>query len=187
MTAAADRVRIAPALTLAATLLAAAALALPSATHAQRVTLVGTRSPAVAASQADVLDARAAALEDTHSGPQDLLTSAVLRESAAELRAPTDARGLASLRRAAFARYYAADTVGAVALLEDVAFRAAALRHVAQALTAYLDAASVELELRHPERARRQLGKAIALAERAATTQQQRAELRAEIARRFRP
>ena len=187
MTAAADRVHTAPALTLAVALIAAAALALPSPARAQRLALVGMRSPAVAASQADVLDARAAALEDTHREPDDLLTSAVLRERAAELRAPTDIRGVASLRRAAFDRYYAADTVAAAALLEDVAWRAAALGHIAQAVTAYLDAASVALELRQPERARHQLAKAIGLAESAVTSERQRAELRAEIARRFRP
>ena len=173
-------------LTLAA-VACAAALAIPTVAGAQRLVPTGVRGAAATVSQADALDAQAAAVEDSHRHARDLLASAILRESAARLRAPTDARAVASLRVAAFARYYAGDTAAAAALLEAAADRAAARGDVARAVTDHLDAASVALELRQPVRARRQVERARRLARSPAVSPAQRVAFEAAIAKRFQP
>ncbi len=130
---------------------AVGALALPTAARGQHplvtVEVVATNT------RADIFDARAAAYENS----ADIGMwgrAARLRERAARLRAPEDARGSSSMARASQLRYYRGERESGAALMVTAADQAAARGDVYEAATAYLDAAIITAELRNPERVR---------------------------------
>lgn len=166
--------------------LLASALALPATAEAQRLATASVRVARPSASRADSLEERAAAIEDTHRDARELLASAELREAAARLRGPTDARSAEDLRLAAYGRHHAGDAASALVLLEAAAARSAELGDVAQAVASYLDAANVARELGQEARMRRNVEKARSLAGSPGLATGDREALKAAIARRFR-
>lgn len=103
--------------------------------------------------QADKLDARAAAHEATGSR-REWAKAAALRERAARLRAPEDPRGFRSLQAAALVRHALREHPAAIALMERAADGALARGDVFNAATAYVDVAYLAAETGDAERVR---------------------------------
>lgn len=156
----------------------ATALALPSAARAQQP-LTPVQVTVEATGRADALDARAEAYEAAN---RHLGRAASLREQAAQLRAPEDPRGFRSLWRAAHLRYYGGQPRAAVGLMERAADQAVARGDVANAATAYIDAAYIATELRDPMRVREFLTKGTLLMHSPLLSAPEREALRGRVA-----
>ena len=104
--------------------------------------------------EADKLDARAAAYEESGSW-RKWGKAAGLREKAAGLRTPGDARAFKSLQTAAYVRHALKQRASALSLMERAADQALASGDVFNAAAGYADVASIAQELRDGDRVRR--------------------------------
>lgn len=170
--------------------LATIALASPSTARGQQqqrqlrqqLDAVPIAVSASATARANALDARAAAYELSFSDVSQLRRAAELHEQAARLRAPGDSLGTASLRLAAFGRYYAGELDAAGDLMVAAAERAAATGDVVRAVDMFMDAAAISVELGQARHAIALVRKATMLTRSPLLSPMQRQKLLARVA-----
>ena len=152
----------------------------PAAASAQQaLAAVHVSAPVNDRARADELYERAMALP---TETRFARKAAALYEQSAALRAAGDERAAASLRMAAYLRYYAGDRRAGVALMERAADHSAGTGDVVHAANAYIDAAIIAGELSDGARARELRQRAELLAGSPLLAESDRSAIRTRIA-----